>query len=312
MMTTRAPNWIATAGLLLTLGLPGCAVEGAEDEPTLEDSESHWFSGDPVIFIHGCTPPGFTDADSVHDYDDWVAYFRARGYPDSHLVVFQNMEEQCTSITRYAEQIDDLIDATRAATGKWQVDIVAQSMGAIAVRYYFQTNGTSKVRDFVSVGGVHHGTEGGLFADLDALHWQDAFGGYPWFEGIHELFPSYACWGESWGSSGGEGSPTQNIQPRVNGCLTPTGRTIWKDETPGWVRYAAVWNTLDDIIIPQQSACLNMSRENDCSSSVNHAVTVPAGTHPGGCEAGCPAHLMMLFDPDVIRRGYNFVRGYNW
>jgi hypothetical protein len=178
------------------------------------------------------------------------------------------------------------------------------------VRYYFFKEGTGDVRDFVSVGGVHHGTEGGLFAELGANFWQEQFGGPPWFEGIHELNPSYACAGQSYGAAGGHGFPTLDIQLTVNGCLTPTGRTTFKDETPGSVRYVSVWNTIDDIIIPQQSACLDMKKQNDCSSPINKSVTVPAAE----CFPGfvCPAHLMMLYDPDVIRRGFNFVGGRPW
>ncbi len=212
----------------------------------------------------------------------------------------------------FADQLDDLIEETQWATHKYKVDIVAMSMGAVATRLYFKEEGTSAVRDFVSIAGVQHGTEGGLFEEWGALGWQDAFGGYPVFEGIHELFPPYACQGESYGSSGGPGYPTRDVQYEVNGCLTPTGRTAWRDETPGYVRYLAVRNTLDDIVVPSQSSCLNMSRQNDCSSSVNKAVSVPAVIAPGPCETGCPAHLMTLYDPTVIAKTYNFVRGYSW
>ena len=311
MTMKLAAKFGAIVGLALALGSLGCAVEGADEEPTLEEAEGYWFSGDPVIFVHGCTPPGFTDEESAHDFDDMVAYFSSRGYPSNHLVLFQNEEAQCTSIARYSDQLDDLIDDTLAATGKSKVDLVGHSMGGIAVRYYFWEEGTSKVRDFASLGAVQHGTTGGeLFAD--AVYWQDFFGGYPVFEGVHELYPPYACKGEAWGAAGGEGSPTLDIQYRVNGCLTPTGRTVYKDETPGSVRYVAVRNTLDDIVLPVESACLDMKKENDCSSPINKTVTVPAGVHPGPCEAGCPAHLMMLFDPNLIARTHNFVRGGSW
>jgi pimeloyl-ACP methyl ester carboxylesterase len=309
-------TWGGIVGIGLAIGPLGCAMEMTEEDEVDIESEQlesgGGFSGDPVIFVHGCTPPGFTDEESAHDFDDMVAYFAARGYPADHLVLFQNMEEQCTSIVRYAAQLHQLINDTLAATGKNKVDLVGHSMGAVAVRAYFEKKGTSKVRDFVSLGGVQHGTEGGLFVELDALHWQNAFGGYPWFEGIHELFPPYACAGESWGASGGDGFPTLDVQVKLNGCLTPTGRTIFQDETPGNVRYVSVRNTLDEIVVPVEVACLNMQHQNDCSSPINKVVTVPAGTHPGPCEAGCPAHLMMLFDPFVISRTHRFVSNNNW
>ena len=310
MTMKRAAKWGAVVGLVMALGPLGCAVEGAEDEAGLDELEAG-FSGDPVIFVHGCTPPGFTDEESAHDFDDMVAYFAAHGYPADHLVLFQNMEEQCTSIKRYAWQLEQLIDDTLEATGKSKVDLVGHSLGAISSRYYLHEEGSGSVRDVVSLAGVHHGTTGGeLFAQ--GIFFQDFFGGYPWFEGVHEVYPPYACDGEAYGHSGGHGFPTAEIQLEINGCLTPTGRTVNEDETPGNARYVAVRNTLDDIVLPVESACLNMSRQNDCSSSVNKAVTVEAGVHPGPCEFGCPAHLMVLFDANVIARTFNFVRGGSW
>ena len=314
MTMQRGAAWNAIAGLVLALGPLGCAVEGAEDEAGLEEVEFDPptdFPGDPVIFVHGCTPPGFTDEESAHDFDDMVAYFAAQGYPENHLVLFENQEEICTSMARYAYQLNFLINFTINTTHKSKVDLVTHSMGAPSARYYLKQYGTSKVRDFVSLGGVNHGTTGGeLFAD--AVYWQDFFGGYPVYEGVHELYPPYACQGQAWGASGGVGSPTLDIQAAINGCLTPNGRTVTVDETLGSVRFVAVRNTMDEIVLPIQSACLNMNRQNDCSNMVNKSVSVPAGVHPGPCEAGCPAHLMMLFDANVIARTFNFVSGGSW
>jgi pimeloyl-ACP methyl ester carboxylesterase len=311
MMTKQAAIGVAIASLGLAFGPLGCAIE-VGDEAELEELESSGFEGDPVIFMHGCTPPIlFTDEQSAHDFDDMVAYFAARGYPADHLVLFQNQGAQCQSIASFSAQLDALIDETLEATQKSQVDIVAHSMGGIAVRYYFHQHGTAKVRDFVSLGGVQHGTLGGIFAP-HALAWQDVFGGYPAYEGIHELFPPYACQGQSYGAGGGLGAPTIDVQFAVNGCLTLLGRTVFRDETPGAVRYVSVRNTLDEIVVPASVACLDMARQGDCSSPVNKAVTVLAGVHPGPCATGCPAHLMMLFDANVIARSYNFVRGLAW
>ena len=300
-------------GLGLVLGSVGCAVEGSEEEAELDQIEAPpgGFSGDPVIFVHGCTPPGYTEEESAHDFDDMAAYFLSHGYPANHVVLFENHEETCTSIARFAWQLNLLVNVTLNSTQKSKVDLVGHSMGGIAVRYYFNQYGTGKVRDYVSLAGVQHGTTGGeLFAD--AVYWQDFFGGYPVYEGVHELYPPYACQGESWGASGGVGSPTLDIQAAINGCLTPTGRTVTVDETPGNVRVVAVRNVMDEIVLPVSSACLNMDRQGDCSSMVNKVVSVPAGVHPGPCETGCPAHLMVLFDANVIARTFNFVGGGSW
>jgi len=295
--------------LALAVGpLAGCvAMDGEDidvDDTALDVTVSSSFNprtGLPVIFVHGCTTPDATDAQAVTLWDNMKSSFATRGYPSNYLVTFLNQEEQCTSNARMAAQLSTLIDQTLAATGKKQVNIVAHSMGGLFTRYYFATQGTSKVAALVTLGGAHHGTAPLAIDPLEAMQWQDAFGGYPWFEGVQEMYPPYACAGQTWQGS-------QDVQFAVNGCLTPTGRKVKRDETPGSVRYLSIRNTMDEIVDPVPASCLNQNRQNDCSdSTVNDVVTVPPGPGPSICAMGCPAHLTMLFNDGVIQKTYAFL-----
>jgi hypothetical protein len=167
-------------------------------------------------------------------------------------------------------------------------------MGALTVRLYL-LEGSGEVDDFVSIGGAHHGS----VVAAAAVEWQ-AKAGAPAYEGAKEMTPPYACQGQA---SGG----AADVQFSVNGCLTPTGRTVERDETPGAVAYLSIWNSLDEIQIPQEGACLNQRFQNDCSdTNVNVQVAVSPGPGPCG-PGGCPGHVVMIWDPGVMQRTYDFV-----
>jgi len=291
------------AALALAVALPvlasACAMEiTGEDEPGLDDIESNSHRR-PVIFVHGCQTPDASDADAAAYFDPMKAYFAQRGYPSNRLVSFLNGEEQCTSNARFAAQLARLVDDVRRTTGADKVDIVAFSMGALAGRLYLLLGGHTRVGSFVSIAGANHGSSSGLMNV--AVNFQGLFGGYPWFEGIQEMTPAYACQGQTYGGSA-------DIQAAVNGCLTPTGRTIARDETPGTVRYLSIRNSLDEIVTPVAAACLNQTKQNDCSdTAVNKIVSVPPGIGPRDCATGCPAHVSVLFNAAVIAQTFNFI-----
>jgi len=297
-------EWKRAAGIVMavTLGAAtaGCAM-GEDEEAALGEIEGQGgieVSGamDPIIWVHGCTPPDATDEQASHFTDAQMAYFAAQGYPSDYLYRFVNQGPQCTSNIDFAAQLRDLVAEVRAITGRPRVDIVAHSMGALATRLYLHQGGTRCVRAFVSIAGGNHGSG---FAQV-GLGWQDMFGGYPAFEGVQEMFPPYACAGQTYGGSA-------DIQATVNGCLTPWGRTVYVDETPqGGTHYLSIRNSLDEIAVPVDTACLDQDFIGDCSSSVNTQVTVPPGPGPCGPQ-GCPGHITMLWDPGVIGMVYDFV-----
>ena len=259
---------------------------------------------DPVIFVHGC-PPGppicittsgaaCSNQEESRLWDTMLAYFKARGYPSGLLHRFVASGPACDSTLTQARELSQLVSHVRRVTGAPTVDIVAHSMGALTTRLYLRGH-HGEVDDFVSIAGGNHGS----VVAAAGVGWQQQFGA-PAFEGAKEMAPPYACRDET---SGG----AADVQFVVNGCLTPTGRTTRRDETPGQVHYLSIRNSLDEIVSPREASCLNQEAQNDCSdTSVNVEVTVPPGPGPCGPE-GCPAHVAMLWDRDVMERAWRFV-----
>jgi pimeloyl-ACP methyl ester carboxylesterase len=255
----------------------------------------------PVIFVHGCPPPPHTDAESLAFTRPMMEFFRAHGYPSHYLRTYFNSGPVCDSSITQAGQLAGLVDHVRAATGARRVDIVAHSMGSVVARLYLARWGSTSVRHFVALGGTFHGSR---FASA-AVEWQATFG-YPAYEGAKEVYPPYACKGQT--------VQAADIQFLLNGCLTLEGRTVFVDETTTGVEYLSIRNTRDEIVDPVASSCLNQRFENDCSdTSVNVEVTVAAGPGPcgpNGVQDGCPAHVTMMWDPSVIQMTYDFLVGH--
>jgi len=65
-----------------------------------------------------------------------------------------------------ADQVAAAADRLLARSGQAQIDIIAYSMGTIAVRYYLQQlGGSARTRRFVSISGPHHGTRTSFLND---------------------------------------------------------------------------------------------------------------------------------------------------
>lgn len=264
-----------------------CALDGDVASYERASTEQH----DPVIFVHGCAPPIDDNQAESEFFSDMADYFRSRGYRDEDLAPFVLPGVNCPSNIDWALAIGDFVEQVRAATGARRVDIVAHSMGAVATRLYILEGGYRDVEHFASVAGVNHGSlVAAEFADFQLLV------GYPAYEGAKELYPPYACDGESLGA---------DVQPAINGCLTASGRRTDVDETPaevgegGQMKYLSIYNPLDEIVDPAESACLGQQRKNDCSDPRNVSITVAPGP--------LPAHIMILSDPAVMQRVYEFV-----
>jgi pimeloyl-ACP methyl ester carboxylesterase len=259
---------------------------------------------DPVIFVHGC-PPGpplcvsgsggaCTNEQGNAFWRAMVDEFRSHGYPDSRLHVFLATGPSCDSTLTQSAELARLVGRVRASTGAPKVDIVAHSMGALTTRLYLRQSHLH-VDDFVSIGGANHGS---VVASA-GVAWQAQFGA-PAYEGAKQMFPPYACRGQT---SGG----AADVQLQLNGCLTAAGRTLSRDETPGNVDYLSIRNAVDEMVSPRESSCLNQRFQNDCSDTrVNVEVSVPPGPGPCG-PTGCPGHVTMVWDPSVIRATYRFM-----
>jgi len=270
----------------------GCAVEGDEDA-SLDELEV--VGGiDPVVWIHGCNPPFVTPEQTSHFTDPQRAFFASKGYPENYLFRFVAQGPWCNSAIDNAEQISDFVDMVLAQTGRPRVDMVAHSING--ARLYLLQGGNRKVRDFVSIAGANHGAE----TAIQALGLRAAFG-YPFYEGLKEMYPTYACQGQTLGGAA-------DIQAATNGCLTPTGRTVNMDETiNGGVDYLTIRTPYDEQAVPAHTTCLNQDFIGDCSDTdVNKEVqALPDPTGPCPIPGGCPAHVAMLYNPTVMQMVYN-------
>ncbi len=105
---------------------------------------------DPVVFVHGWNGSSST-------WDTAVTNFEANGYDPPEL---QRFNYGSGSNATLAQGLASKVDETLAANpGKATVDIVTHSMGALSSRYYLKNlGGTTKVDDWVSLGGPNHGT----------------------------------------------------------------------------------------------------------------------------------------------------------
>ncbi|HYZ93679.1 MAG TPA: alpha/beta fold hydrolase [Actinomycetota bacterium] len=222
------------------------------------------------MLVHGCPPPPDTSADAARMWRTARDYFLRRGYPRKWIRVVTYDAPVCASNGRLANELAVVIKDLLARTGAAKVDIVAHSMGALAARLYVLDKGRTFVRDFVALAGPNHGAETAL------IGWplRTFLGGA--YEQLQEGSPAYAC------------GPLAHheIQTRLNGCLTPSGRIEDVDETPfgvedgGSIRYLSISNDVDELVVPSQSACLNQAFMNDCSDSVN--VRLSLKPEPGG------------------------------
>ncbi|MGH7859721.1 MAG: esterase/lipase family protein, partial [Candidatus Binatia bacterium] len=214
--------------------------------------------GDPIVFIHGCPLPGSSNENARSVFDAMVQRFRDVGYPERCLraITFSEEDGACGPNREYAEEIADFVSGVLADTGAQKVDMVAHSMGGLASRLFIKNGGAALVRDYVVLAGANHGaalpTAGSAIPTVEPSKNRD---------GSADMF-LYDC-------------RPGSVQRELNGCLTPVGRLEDADETPGEVvNYLALWNDVDELTVPTESACLNMTRMNDCSDPVNERVHV--------------------------------------
>lgn len=285
----------ATGLFALTALLGACGGDDDSDEVT------------PVIFAHGCPPPPLMSEDDsgifsgdTQNMPGIVDFFAERGYPDTHLNLFLYSGLVCPPNMDYAAELATYVDGVLEATGSARVDIIGFSMGAVAARVYIKEGGADKVSHYVSIAGANHGSVlAGMVGEAGRLDCD-----YPCYEGALEASPEYACEGDS--------PAMTDVQAYLNGCLTEDSRTVEEDETPfsdddegGHIRYLSVWNEKDDLVIPQEAACLNQSFQNDCSDPVNHMVSIEAVTEVQPDLKS--AHVETQLDPTVRQFVYDFL-----
>ena len=105
----------------------------------------------PVLLVHGIDDTG-------RRFAHLKAYLMARGLPRVCAMDIIPADASI-SIQSMAAQVQQAALAVEQTASSGKIDIVAYSMGTLAVRYFIQRlGGKNQVRRFISIAGPHHGT----------------------------------------------------------------------------------------------------------------------------------------------------------
>lgn len=240
-------------------GLKDVEISCGPQTALLKNGFSWLFDHDPIVFVHGYLG-------HAKDFDTMIARFKALGYPDDYLAAVGFKSNTASNIVN-AQELADFVDGVLLRSGAHRVDMVAHSMGALASRWWIRfLGGGSKLRDYLSLAGVHHGNN-------------LAIATYSFDEASKEVYPAYAA----------EDKSENRVQWELNG--DPDSRDI--DETPfgvedgGRIHWNAVYSDSDSIVSPSTANCLNQASRNDCSDPINVLV------HGVG-------HNALITDPNVF------------
>jgi triacylglycerol lipase len=171
---------------------------------------------DPILFVHGWHG-------EAGSFNTMVGRFEASGWPKAWLKAWTYTDTEQSNVA-IAQLVANKATELLQATGKPKIDIITHSMGGLSGRYYLKSlGGTSKVEDFVSLGGPNHGTT------------------------VAEIGPN-AC--VSWACV--EMRPGSTFLTNLNSG----------DETPGSVRYMTARSLCDPWIDPDDSVVLSGAAKN--------------------------------------------------
>jgi triacylglycerol lipase len=108
----------------------------------------------PVLLVHGL-------GGSSLDFDTMRVRLEAAGFPPERIHAVSFPMDWNLSNRTDAELLAAGVERVRRAHGVARVNIVAHSMGNLAVRYFLEVlGGTSSVHGYVSLGAMHHGLGG--------------------------------------------------------------------------------------------------------------------------------------------------------
>lgn len=159
---------VLAAILLLPLTSVRVVTLQAQEGPIRPTSESVVAERTPVLLV-----PGWSDG--REELVPLRERFIASGWP-SHAVAIIDFRDPVGSNRAHAREIALAAAALRAATGRTRIDIVAHSMGGLAVRYHLRHRASpmADVRRVVFLATPHFGTYSSLVA---------------WGEGAREMYP---------------------------------------------------------------------------------------------------------------------------
>ena len=145
----------AVLGAVTVLVIAATVTGVMTGRATAEEKPAHR----PLIIVPGLLGPRPGEV-LPEVFPEFIARFKAAGWSDKDLILFRYDWTQPNE--RTAEQLAATIERVRPRTGNPEVDkvdIVAHSMGSLSSRYYLRfLGGTQRVKHWVSIGGVNHGT----------------------------------------------------------------------------------------------------------------------------------------------------------
>ncbi len=215
----------------------GAGVAGGSGAAGKAGGGAPGFPHDPIVLVHGYGVGAWW-------WDPTLSWFEKQGYPKSHLLAVK-FSDDVGSVMVQAKELAAAIDGLTQSLGVKRVDILAHSMGGLTTRWYIKyEGGADKVRDYVSVGGAHHGTTSACASPVG--------------DGAKQMCPPFS-------------DKKDSVQWALNG--DPDKDDV--DETPygvedgGGVYYNAFWSDGDMILDPNETACLNQAFKRDCGEAVN-------------------------------------------
>jgi triacylglycerol lipase len=144
------PALMAAWIVLLGMGWsPSLEAQISTTEPDLESV--------PVVLV-----PGW--GDNAPDLQPLVLRLMEAGWPQSRISAL-TFQDAVGSNRDHAAEVSQAVETLRSLTGADRVDVVAHSMGGLAVRYYLQfKDGHEAVRRVVFLGTPHRGTVAAMLA----------------------------------------------------------------------------------------------------------------------------------------------------
>jgi pimeloyl-ACP methyl ester carboxylesterase len=149
---TPAP-WVASVAWVVTVGMTASGGVGHDPGRISGPSTGDAFSARvavPVLLV-----PGWFD--SARDLAALRIHLIGAGWPDAHVGTL-TFEEPTGSNRDHAAELEGAVARLRAVSGADSVDIVAHSMGGLAVRWYLLTRRAAPVRRAVFIASPHRGT----------------------------------------------------------------------------------------------------------------------------------------------------------
>ncbi len=155
---TRETGAALLASQLYPLGIPGYPIP-VMAPPRLVSRRRKYRNSDevPLLFIHGI----FHNGSAFAWLKQKLALCGVRGFHEL------NLHTAFHSIPKMARQTAEAVARIQDKLGVEQVDIVAHSLGGIVARYYIQVlHGDGQVRNLITLGSPHQGTDWSRLAPL--------------------------------------------------------------------------------------------------------------------------------------------------